>query len=299
MPTVYVRNPETGEFELVCTGGEATDTTLSQVGKPADAAAVGDKFTEQCVLINNTLSEAKSYTDTEIASLVNSAPETLDTIGELAVAFEENKDMVTTLDAAITTKANTADVESALENYVLLSQRGVVNGVAPLNANKKIDSQYLPVYTEANIVANDSIADLAAKQTWSSEQTYNYEDYGLVLEDTIAGVAAGFKAPRGHFNQLFVDDIVFTRGTTGQTAGLMADEIGFYVWSGVESKAAVRDSAGNITTEGYNNLLGYEKVAAITKDGGLILKSSTSGSSKFFKITVNDSGALSATEVTT
>ena len=227
MSITYVRNPSTGEFELVGPGGAATDTTLSLVGKPADAGAVG----------------------------------------------------------------------VAVSRLIPLSQKGSLNGVATLNANGKVPADQLPSYTDANYVASDEISSLTAKQTWTSEQTYNYEDYGLELEDTIAGVAAGFKAPRGLFNQLFVDDIVFTRGTKEQTEGLMADEMGFYIWNDVESKAATRDSTGSISTEGYNNLLGYEKVAAITKDGGLILKSSTAGSSKYFKITVSDSGTISATEV--
>lgn len=42
MATTYVRNPNTGNFELVGPGGATTDTTLSQVGKPADASAVGN-----------------------------------------------------------------------------------------------------------------------------------------------------------------------------------------------------------------------------------------------------------------
>ena len=42
MSVTYMRNPETGEFELVGPGGATTDTTLSQTGKPADAAAVGN-----------------------------------------------------------------------------------------------------------------------------------------------------------------------------------------------------------------------------------------------------------------
>lgn len=184
-----------------------------------------------------------------------------------------------------------------MRKYLDESQRGIINGVAPLNEDKKIDSQYLPVYTDVKITPSASIASLSAKQTWTSEQTYNYEDFSLVLEDTIAGVAAGFKAPRGHFNQLFVDDIVFTRGQTTQTEGLIADEIGFYIWTGVDSLTAVRDDNGDITAPGYNNLIGYEKVASITKDGGLILKSSTDGSDKYFKITVNDSGQITATEV--
>lgn len=41
MATTYVRNQETGEFELVGPGGATTDPTLSLSGKPADAAAVG------------------------------------------------------------------------------------------------------------------------------------------------------------------------------------------------------------------------------------------------------------------
>ena len=178
--------------------------------------------------------------------------------------------------------------------YIPLSQKAVANGVASLNGNGKIPSSQLPNYTEANIVPSDAIADLSAKQTWISEQTYNYDDYGLKLVDTIAGVAAGFKAPRGHFNQLFVDDIVFTRGTNEQTEGLMADEIGFYIWSGVESKAAVKDANGNITTPGYNNLLDYTKVASITKDGKLVLRSP---GGKYFALQVSDAGALTVTEV--
>lgn len=41
MSTVYMRNPQNNEFELVGPGGASTDTTLSQQGAPADAAAVG------------------------------------------------------------------------------------------------------------------------------------------------------------------------------------------------------------------------------------------------------------------
>lgn len=40
MAVTYVRN-EQGEFVLVGAGTATTDTTLSHLGKPADAAAVG------------------------------------------------------------------------------------------------------------------------------------------------------------------------------------------------------------------------------------------------------------------
>ena len=48
--------------------------------------------------------EIKNYVDDEVAALVNSAPETLDTLGELAEAFQENKEVVDALDASITNK---------------------------------------------------------------------------------------------------------------------------------------------------------------------------------------------------
>lgn len=62
-----------------------------------------------------SLIEAKSYADTAVAALVNSAPETLDTLGELAAAFEENADMVETLNAAVTNKAEKSDLDNLAE----------------------------------------------------------------------------------------------------------------------------------------------------------------------------------------
>lgn len=49
-------------------------------------------------------SELHDYVNTEVAALVNAAPETLDTLGELAAAFNENKEVVEALDASITNK---------------------------------------------------------------------------------------------------------------------------------------------------------------------------------------------------
>ena len=46
----------------------------------------------------------EKYTDGQVAALVGTAPETLNTIEELATAFEENKEVVDALDASITNK---------------------------------------------------------------------------------------------------------------------------------------------------------------------------------------------------
>lgn len=59
-------------------------------------------FTDESLV--TFIDEVKKYTDTEIASLVNSAPETLDTIGELAIAFQENDDILDVLNQTVSTK---------------------------------------------------------------------------------------------------------------------------------------------------------------------------------------------------
>lgn len=46
----------------------------------------------------------EDYVEESVANLVNSAPETLDTLGELAAAFQENDEVVDVLNQAITTK---------------------------------------------------------------------------------------------------------------------------------------------------------------------------------------------------
>lgn len=60
--------------------------------------------------------DAKSYTDTKVASLVNGAPETLDTLKEVADAIKVNENVVAALNSAIGDKANKSDVENLLNN---------------------------------------------------------------------------------------------------------------------------------------------------------------------------------------
>ena len=51
-----------------------------------------------------------------MADLVNSAPETLDTLGELARAFEENDSVVSALETAIVNKLEISDFNKHKNN---------------------------------------------------------------------------------------------------------------------------------------------------------------------------------------
>ena len=74
----------------------------------------------------------------------------------------------------------------------------------------------------------------------------------------------------------------FTSGSNGASA--------FGVWSKINSNTAFAVGAG---TAFDNRKNAFE----VTSDGGIIVPSSTSGSTKKFKITVDDSGTITATEV--
>ncbi len=62
---------------------------------------------EQQRVIDEKYKSANTYTDQKIAQLVNGAPETLDTLKEVADAMAENKSVVDALNAAIGKSANT------------------------------------------------------------------------------------------------------------------------------------------------------------------------------------------------
>lgn len=72
--------------------------TASEVGADPEGSA------------NTALTSAKSYTDQKVSGLINGAPETADTLKELADLISENEDAVDLLNAAIGSKAEKTDL---------------------------------------------------------------------------------------------------------------------------------------------------------------------------------------------
>lgn len=89
------------------------DSSLSSTSKnPIQNKVVSDKFAEIETSISSARLETKTYTDTKIANLINGAPETLDTLKEVADAIESSKSVEEALNKAIGTKANDSDLSS-------------------------------------------------------------------------------------------------------------------------------------------------------------------------------------------
>ena len=87
--------------------------------------------------LQTQINNAKAYTDTQIAALVNSAPEALNTLGELATALETHEDAY---DALLTTVGNKVDKVSGKglsTNDYTTAEKNKLAGIAT-NANNYI-----------------------------------------------------------------------------------------------------------------------------------------------------------------
>lgn len=67
---------------------------------------------------NETRNYVGNYYRTEIAKLINSAPETLDTLGEIAVSLQENQETIDILNQAIGEKASKDYVHEYVNNSI-------------------------------------------------------------------------------------------------------------------------------------------------------------------------------------
>lgn len=123
----------------VNTNGSSANVAVKGLGSAAYTASTAyDASGTAQTKADAALASAKSYTDTAISNLINSAPTTLDTLGEIATAMENNADVVDALEDAVGTKANASDLTSHTSNKsnphgVTLSQLGVTATSTELN----------------------------------------------------------------------------------------------------------------------------------------------------------------------
>ncbi len=140
---------------------------------------------------------SKKYVDEKVAALVDSAPETLDTLKEVATAIQENETVVEALNSAIGTKANTDEVVNLTDDQTINGNKtftGKVvadeleavsdSGVATtLNARTGLtvkEGSNATRYTSYGIARNEkaffnfpSAGGYIATQEWASENFVN------------------------------------------------------------------------------------------------------------------------------
>ena len=133
-------------------------------------ALITTNYVEDRRLEEITNKADKSYVDEKIADLVNSAPETLDTLGELAAAFNENEEVINTLNEAVVAKADKTYVDELVANIPIESDVVIVDCpdgtilshtfeqiIAAINEGKAVyASIYGTVFMPLTYVADDN-----------------------------------------------------------------------------------------------------------------------------------------------
>lgn len=126
MATIYAKNKQTGEWERVGPAANATDSTLTLAGSPADAKATGEAIDNIQIRIENLTAEdvgalpssteipsieglaseeyVNARVDEKISEVVGSAPELLNTLDELSAALNDDDNFATTVANQIATK---------------------------------------------------------------------------------------------------------------------------------------------------------------------------------------------------
>lgn len=178
--------------------GLANADDTSDISKPVSTA--------QQTAIDAAYTNANKYTDKKIADLIGSAPETMDTLEEVAAAIQENKNVEKALNESIGKKANQTELDTHTNNstiHITASERTRWNEAkshadsahartdatkvekSTTNGNIKIDGTETTVYTHPSSSGNKHIpeggksgqilrwaSDGTAK--WGSDQNTEY-----------------------------------------------------------------------------------------------------------------------------
>ena len=182
----------------------------------------------------------KSYVDESIANLIDSAPETLDTLGKLATAFQENDEVIQVINNAITTKADKSYVDGLIAN----------------------------IPTESDVFIVDC-------------------PDGSVISHTFNQIIAAINAGKAVYASAY--------GTIKMSLAYVADDnsfIEFRTGYSIDQTYSLKINSDNTFTLEIIKILSDEP-----EYNAIVLKSSTLGSVKKFKLTIDDDGILSAEEV--
>ena len=261
----------------------------------------------------------KNYVDTKIADLINSAPETLDTLGELATAFAENKEVVDALDTAIINKANAADVllktEQTLTDDELTQVRENLKFIG-----KNVEGQAFTIDGENVIAAEnaeifgDYTSNIAVGQ-WSIAEGSGTVAKGRAshAEGAMTQALNDGTHTEGYQTKA-TGSCAHAEGLATTASGAQAHVEGRYTIAAggaqhVEGIANIEDTedkyihiAGNGTFDARSNAYtldwqGNGWYSGTVEASAIILRSSTPGSNKKFRITIDDDGILSSEEM--
>lgn len=158
----------------------------------------------------------ETYVNTKVAGIVNSAPETLDTLQELASALGNDPNFATTVATEIGKKANSADLATVAKtgDYSDLKGKRTVNG-----STNNIETNFYVNFTQKNTTGLDSFQYTADKTIEEIKNAYNH-GYNIVGKIANASSMGDLNLPLAIINP--TENIFYFMGfgdTSGENAG--------------------------------------------------------------------------------
>ena len=239
-----------------------TQIGLGSVNNTSDANK--PVSTAQQKAINDAYANSNAYTDKKIADLINGAPETLDTLKEIADAIESSKTVEEALNKAIGIKANQTELDSHTNNstiHVTATERTnwdkaythSTNTHAPTNAevnqnafsNVKIGTTTISAKTKT-----DNLVLEGKNVTLTPDVTNKKVTVGITKDNVIS--ALGYTPGKGGTD---------TKNTTGST-----DTTGklFLVGAKTQSEYAKTYSESGVYIDNNGNLCSNNKIVSTT-----------------------------------
>ena len=157
----------------------------------------------------------EDYVDEKVANLVNSAPETLDTLNELADALGDDPNFATTVANQIGQKANQTDLDSHTSNkvaHITADERATWNAKSDFSGDYN-DLENAPNIQEDNsnsVIYADQSGNIIAKIDANGFETTTVTAKNVVVNGVDVGAALDDKAASEHTHDQYLEasDIV-------------------------------------------------------------------------------------------
>jgi hypothetical protein len=174
-----IANEETARNSAIDSAIMTEESARNSAINTAITTEVSDRNSAIATAKNQAIADANSYTDGKVAELVDSAPELLDTLNELAAAIADNPNYASDVANLVATKADTtyvdseiSDLDAAAQGYANTAQSNA-EATASADATTKANAAQAAAEATASADATTkaNAAQAAAEATASADAT--------------------------------------------------------------------------------------------------------------------------------
>ena len=224
------------QAEKGAAGGVATLSSNGQIPSEQIPASVA-----RMTALDEQYEQLTAYTRQKIADLINGAPTTLDTLGEIAQAMEDNKTVVAALDVAIGKKANSAEFDSHVKDttaHITAAERN--------NWNSKANASHTHNYAAAGHTHDDRYyteSEVDSKLGGKANSSHTHDDR-YYTESEVNSMLSG-KANSNHTHNYAAsghthDDRYYTESEVDSKLGGKANSSHSHSYSEISGRPTFR-----------------------------------------------------------